>query len=71
MGMHITIREQVQTDRPAGIANAHQRLIIKVGDVQEAEHRMQECLGLALWEAQRSGTMPDESRYLECVLKLI
>jgi hypothetical protein len=71
MGMHITIREQVQTDRPMGIANVHQQLIIKTGDVQEAEHRMQECLGLALWEAQRSGTMPDESRYLECVRKLI
>lgn len=71
MGMHITIREQVQTDRPTGIAAAHQQLTMKTGDALTAEHQMQECLGLVLWEAQRSGTMPDEQQYLECVRKLV
>ena len=71
MGMHITIREQVQTDRPTGIAATHQQLVIKTGDAHAAEHQMQECLGLALWEAQRNGTTPDETQYLECVKKLL
>ena len=71
MGMHISIREQVQTDRPLGIAAAHQQLSKKSGDAHEAEHQMQECLGLILWEAQRSGGTPDEAQYLECVRKLV
>jgi hypothetical protein len=71
MGMHISIREQVQADRPAGIAAAYQQLTMKNGDAHEAEHQMQECLGLILWEAQRSGSMPDEMQYLECLKKLL
>lgn len=71
MGMHITIREQVQTDRPTGIAALHQQLTLKTGDIQEAEHLIMECLGAALWEAQRSSGMPDEAAYLECLRKLV
>lgn len=71
MGMHITIREQVQSDRPAGIAALHQQLSMKTGDIQETEHLIMECLGVALWEAQRSAGMPDEASYLECLRKLI
>jgi len=32
---------------------------------------MIECLGRALWEAQRAGTQPDESAYLECLQRLV
>lgn len=71
MGMHITIREQVQTDRPPGIASTHQQLVMKTGDTHAAEHHILECLGQVLWESQRSGSMPDESQYLECVRKLL
>jgi hypothetical protein len=71
MGMHISIREQIQADRPAGIKQAHEKLSAKLADQHEAEHKMQECLGLILWEAQRAGAMPDEQKYLECVRKLL
>jgi len=71
MGMHISIREQVQTDRPPGIKAAYEKLSAKLGDNHEAEHRMQECLGVSLWEAQRAGVAPNEGKYLECVRKLI
>ena len=42
----------------------------RLGDVHEAEHRMIECLGEALWHAQRAGTAPDESAYLEALRRL-
>lgn len=71
MAMHISIREGLQVDRPAGIKAAHSSLTLKLGDKHEAEHQMQECLGLILWEAQRANRMPDEQQYLECVRKLI
>lgn len=71
MGMHISIREGLQVDRPKGIKAAHSALTLKLGNPHEAEHKMQECLGLVLWEAQRAGTAPDEQQYLECVKKLV
>jgi hypothetical protein len=70
LGLHLAIREQVATDRPAGIAAAHAELARRLGSVHEAEHRMLEILGEELWAAQRSGVAPDESTYLERVLRL-
>ncbi|MCG8435036.1 MAG: DUF1841 family protein [Gammaproteobacteria bacterium] len=71
MGMHIAIREQVSTNRPEGISGIHKALAAKFGDAHEAEHRMLECLGETLWEAQRNNTPPDEQRYLERVRRLL
>jgi Domain of unknown function (DUF1841) len=71
MGLHLAIREQVATNRPAGIASVHRALIGKLGDVHEAEHAMIECLGAALWNAQRAGRPPDEADYLESLRKLV
>jgi len=65
MGLHLAIREQVATNRPAGIAAIHAALAARMGDVHAAEHAMLEPLAQALWEAQRAGKMPDEQAYLE------
>lgn len=69
MGMHIALREQAGTDRPPGIKAVYQRLVSSKGQ-HEAEHAMMECLGQALWNAQRTNQMPDESAYLDCLQKL-
>jgi hypothetical protein len=65
MGLHLAIREQVATNRPAGIADIHRELSKRLGDAHAAEHAMLERLAETLWEAQRSGVAPDEHRYLE------
>jgi hypothetical protein len=70
MGLHLAIREQVATNRPAGIADVHRDLVRSLGDVHEAEHAMIECLGEALWQAQRSGRAPDEAAYLAALRRL-
>ena len=69
MGMHIALREQTATDRPAGINSIYQKLVSSKGQ-HEAEHAMMECLGQALWNAQRSNQAPDENAYLDCLQKL-
>jgi hypothetical protein len=69
LGMHLALREQVATDRPRGIAAIHGRLAAAHG-LHEAEHRMMECLGEALWIAQRAGTAPDETAYLDALRRL-
>lgn len=69
MGMHLALREQAATDRPTGILAIHQRLAGRLGP-HEAEHRMMDCLGEAIWQAQRSGRTPDEDAYLDCLRSL-
>ena len=69
MGMHIALREQAGGDRPAGIRAIYQRLVSARGR-HEAEHAMMECLGETLWSAQRSGQVPSEQAYLDCLKKL-
>ena len=65
MGLHLGLREQVATNRPAGIAKIHETLTAKTGDPHEAEHQMIECLAETLWEAQSQGAAPDERKYLD------
>lgn len=69
MGLHLGIREQVSTRRPAGIQEIYQRLTLKYG-AHDAEHRMLACLVESLWHAQRYHTHPDEAAYLECLKAL-
>jgi hypothetical protein len=71
MGLHISIREQLAVDRPPGVVGLYRRLLPRAGDAHEAEHRIMECLGRSLWEAQREGRMPDEAAYLDCLRALV
>lgn len=70
MGMHIALKEQVSTGNPPGILSVYKDLCKRLDEAHEVEHRMMECLAEALWQAQRSGGMPDESAYLDCLKKL-
>lgn len=71
LGLHLAIREQVATNRPAGIAAVHVELSRRFGDAHAAEHRMLERLGEALWLSQRTGRPPDEAAYLESLRRLL
>ncbi len=70
MGLHLAVRDQIATDRPAGLRKAFESLAARLGSAHEAEHRIIECLAEAMWEAQRSGRPPDEAAYLQHVLRL-
>ena len=70
MGLHLAVRDQIATDRPAGLRKAFESLAQRIGSAHDAEHRIIECLAEAMWEAQRSGRPPDEAAYLQRVLRL-
>ena len=70
MGLHLGIREQVATNRPAGIKAVFEQLANKLGNAHETEHRMIDCLAETLWEAQRDQRPPDELHYLDSLRKL-
>ncbi|MCU7796733.1 MAG: DUF1841 family protein [Candidatus Thiodiazotropha sp. (ex Myrtea spinifera)] len=71
MAMHISLLEQISTDRPPGISELNRRLTQRLGDAHEAEHQLMECLGRMLWEAQSENRMPDEAAYLDCIRRLV
>lgn len=71
LSLHLALREQVGTDRPAGIASITRSLLLKHGDGHAVEHLMIEKLGLYLWEAQRQSRAPDEVAYLESLKALL
>jgi hypothetical protein len=71
MGMHLAIREQLDTNRPAGFAALHRKLCDHYGDAHEAEHALLTPLAETLSEAQRAGRAPDEMEYLQKVEALV
>ena len=70
LGLHLALAEQLAADRPPGIRDLYSELAAGAADRHHLEHRLLECLGEALWEAQRRGGAPDEGAYLECVRRL-
>jgi hypothetical protein len=70
MGLHLAIREQVGTDRPAGIREIHGELTRRLDDSHAAEHRMIEFLAETLWQSQRTGQPPDEAAYLAALKRV-
>jgi len=70
MGMHLGLREQIDTDRPAGIKTLYRQLLEQHGDAHELEHKMMECLAEMIWQAQKTGSAPEEARYVNCLKAL-
>ncbi|MDH3429802.1 MAG: DUF1841 family protein [Gammaproteobacteria bacterium] len=70
MGLHLGIRDQVATDRPAGITGIFKQLAARDGNAHDAEHRMIDCLAETLWEAQNANQPPDEAQYIERLRRL-
>ena len=71
MGLHLGIREQLATNRPAGIDSIFSKLASNLGDAHAAEHQMIDCLAETLWEAQSQNTAPDEQKYLQRLQQLV
>jgi hypothetical protein len=69
MSVHLAIRDQVATDRPAGIRAAFEQLLRRKSK-HEAEHAVMEHLAEMIWQSQRSGLPPDEQVYLRRVQRL-
>ena len=71
MSMHLAIAEQLSIDQPPGIRAAFHKLVARRGDEHAAMHDVMECLGEAVWSAQRSEhPLPAEqmsARYLDCL----
>lgn len=64
MSLHIAIYEQLQQDRPAGINQIYLELTKKYANSHEVQHKIMQCLGQLMWQAQTTGNAIDEQDYL-------
>lgn len=67
--MHLAIEEQISIDQPAGIRAQFLRLARKFESEHDAQHRMIECLGEMMLQAQRNRSQPDAALYFACLDK--
>lgn len=71
LSMHLSISEQIAINQPPGIRDIAEKLSQKLGSMHEAQHRIMECLGQVMWEAQREGKPLNPDNYIEALKKLI
>lgn len=67
LSLHLSIAEQLAMGQPPGISELFEALVSKFGDRHEALHTVLECLGDTVWQANRSGSPPDQDAYLACL----
>ncbi|MDO8464825.1 MAG: DUF1841 family protein [Gallionella sp.] len=67
--MHLTIEEQISINQPVGIRAHFVRLTQQYESEHDAQHRMMECLGEMIWQAQRDRIQPDAAIYFSCLEK--
>jgi hypothetical protein len=70
LSMHLSISEQISIDQPPGIKAIAEQLTKKWGSAHEAQHQIMECLGQAMWEAQRANQPLSPENYLETLRRL-
>ena len=70
LGMHIAIEEQLSIDQPPGIRGYYRKMLKQLPDEHAVQHRIMECMGEMLWQANRQAVVPQESVYLDCLRRL-
>jgi Domain of unknown function (DUF1841) len=69
LSLHLAVAEQLAIDQPPGIRAQFERLRAARDDEHAALHALLECLGEVIWSAQRLGSPPDATLYLDCLAR--
>lgn len=72
MGLHLSLIEQIATNRPQGIQAVYQQLVSQYkGDEHKVHHLMMDYLIEAMWTSQKYNKLPDEQAYLKQLQLLV
>jgi len=71
LGLHLSLQEQVTTNRPKGITAIYRDLVQNFGDTHHAEHHMMEILANSLWQEMNEKSFFDEKNYIKQLKKLL
>jgi len=69
LSLHLAVAEQLSIDQPPGLRAQFERLRTLRGDEHAALHAVLDCLAETVWQAQRRGTAPDATVYLDCLAR--
>jgi len=70
LGLHVTIIEQVNVDKPVGVRSIYQSLLKKYHDKTDVEHKMMGCLAKVLVTAFQQNNDANEQYYLQLLREL-
>jgi hypothetical protein len=71
LGLHLSLHEQVMSNRPKGITAIYRDLVINFSDSHHAEHHMMEILSDQLWQLTQKQKFFDEKDYIKRLKKLL
>jgi hypothetical protein len=71
LGLHLTLLDQITTNRPKGITAIYKDLVDVMGNAHHAEHHMMEILHEELQQVVHNKKFPDEKNYLKQLKKLL
>jgi len=67
INLHLALREQLSINQPIGIKDYYQKLLNKVKDPHEVEHKMMDCIAQMIFSSQKNNTPMDHQAYIECL----
>lgn len=71
MSLHLALQDQVKTDRPQGIRDIYQKLLLRGIDAHVVEHQMIAVLADILWNKLKYRQAYDEVDYLQKLQQLL
>jgi hypothetical protein len=67
INLHLSLKEQLSINQPLGIQQYYQKILNKVKDPHEVEHRMMDCIAEMIFSSQKNNTPMDHQAYIRCL----
>lgn len=67
INLHLSLREQLSINQPMGIQDYYQKIVSKVKDPHEAEHKMMDCIAEMIFSSQKNNTPMNHQAYIRCL----
>ncbi len=69
INLHLSLREQLSINQPTGINEYYQKILNKVQDPHEVEHKMIDCIAQMIFSSQKNNMPMDHQAYIRCLEK--
>lgn len=67
INLHLSLREQLSINQPTGIQKYYQKILCKVKDLHETEHKMMDCIAEMIFSSQKNNTPMNHQTYILCL----
>jgi len=67
INLHLSLREQLSINQPKGINEYYQKILDKVKDPHEVEHKMMDCIAQMIFSSQKNNIPMDHQAYIRCL----